>query len=117
MHSLAPTELADWLATGQTSFLTMHAKPYLLDVREEWETELAQIPGSVTIGLAKLPESHAFLDSFASKETPIVCICHHGVRSAHAARFLKEQGFSNVFNLQGGIHAWAHDVDRGMKTY
>ena len=48
---------------------------------------------------------------------PIVCICHHGGRSMHVAMFLARQGFENVYNLTGGVDAWARQVDSAMPTY
>jgi rhodanese-related sulfurtransferase len=47
----------------------------------------------------------------------IVCICHHGIRSYQVARFLEHQGFARVVNLEGGVAAWARDVDPSMPTY
>ncbi len=44
-------------------------------------------------------------------------ICHHGVRSFAVARFLEQQGFTNVINLDGGVAGWARDVDPTMPTY
>jgi rhodanese-related sulfurtransferase len=46
-----------------------------------------------------------------------VCICHHGGRSAQVAYWLARQGFAEVYNLTGGVDAWARQVDRGMATY
>ncbi|HVL58292.1 MAG TPA: rhodanese-like domain-containing protein, partial [Burkholderiaceae bacterium] len=48
---------------------------------------------------------------------PIVCVCHHGGRSAHAAAFLQHHGFSPVYNLVGGIDAWALQVDADCPRY
>ncbi|HSQ10205.1 MAG TPA: rhodanese-like domain-containing protein, partial [Burkholderiaceae bacterium] len=48
---------------------------------------------------------------------PIVCVCHHGGRSMHVAMFLARQGFENVYNLTGGVDAWARQVDAAMPTY
>ena len=50
-------------------------------------------------------------------ERPIVCICHHGTRSAHVAMFLNRQGYGEVYNLTGGVDAWARQVDHAMATY
>jgi rhodanese-related sulfurtransferase len=47
----------------------------------------------------------------------IVCICHHGGRSMSVARYLAEHGFSNAYNLTGGLDAWARQVDTAMPTY
>lgn len=44
-------------------------------------------------------------------------LCHHGVRSAHAVGFLKQQGFEKVFNLSGGIDAWSDRIDPAIRKY
>jgi len=49
------------------------------------------------------------------KET--VVICHHGIRSRQVAIYLEQQGFNNVINLEGGVQAWAQDVDPTMNKY
>ena len=51
------------------------------------------------------------------EDLPIVCICHHGARSASVAAFLERNGFTQVTNLTGGVHAWALQVDNSMPTY
>jgi rhodanese-related sulfurtransferase len=48
---------------------------------------------------------------------PVVCICHHGVRSMHVARFLADHGIDPIFNLAGGIDAWAREVNPDCPTY
>ncbi|MEO6031357.1 MAG: rhodanese-like domain-containing protein, partial [Burkholderiaceae bacterium] len=48
---------------------------------------------------------------------PVVCICHHGVRSAQVAAFLERQGFEATYNLVGGIDAWSMQVDPGVPRY
>jgi rhodanese-related sulfurtransferase len=47
----------------------------------------------------------------------VVVICHHGIRSQQVALFLDHHGFSAVLNLQGGVDAWARDVDPAMAKY
>ncbi len=44
-------------------------------------------------------------------------ICHHGARSFQAGMFLEQMGFGSIINLQGGVAAWARDVDPTMPTY
>ena len=85
----------------------------LLDVREDWETEIASIEGSLFIPMGELPERFAELQ----KTAPVVCICHHGVRSMQVAYFLEHQGFTQVANLAGGIDAWAREVDITCASY
>ena len=105
MKQLRPTELAAHLQTGAT--------PTLLDVREEWEWNTCKLPNAVHIPLRDLT---ARVDAF-NKADEIVVICHHGVRSYHAAKFLESLGFTNVVNLTGGVAAWANEVDPAMPRY
>ena len=102
---MRPTELAAQLQAG-------HA-PVLLDVREEWEWNTCRIPGALLIPLRELPARVDELD----KAAETVVICHHGVRSFHAAYYLKSLGFADVINLSGGVAAWANDVDPAMPRY
>jgi len=87
--------------------------PVLLDVREPWEVEVCAIAGSRNLPMMQVPDALATLD----RETPIVVVCHHGVRSLQVANFLVQSGFEKVINLSGGIDAWARDLDPGMATY
>lgn len=87
--------------------------PVLVDVREPWEYEIVRIPGSVHIPLAQIQERLDELDP----EREIVMICHHGVRSRHAAQFLENQGYGKLINLEGGIDAWARAIDTTLATY
>ena len=48
---------------------------------------------------------------------PVVCLCHHGMRSAQVVAFLRQRGYDNVYNLAGGIDAWAIQIDPGMPRY
>ena len=85
----------------------------VLDVRESWEVELCRIPDSIAIPLDTLPERlHE-----VPREGTVVLVCHHGVRSARAASWLRAHGFDNAMNLVGGIDAWAREVEPGMRTY
>lgn len=88
-------------------------QPVLLDVREPWEFEICHITGSQHVPMGRIPQMLGELDS--SAET--VVICHHGMRSAQVTQYLERSGFTNVYNLTGGIDAWAREVDRGMPQY
>jgi rhodanese-related sulfurtransferase len=87
----------------------------LLDVRTEAEYAVASIEPSVHIPLHELEGRLDELDSYRSR--PVVVICHHGVRSALAQRFLQQHGFENVLNLSGGIDAYAREVDPSVPRY
>lgn len=107
MKTISAPELAYWLADPQ------RPRPLLLDVREPWEQQICQIDGSELVPMRVLP---ARLDALDPGQ-PTICICHHGGRSAHVAMFLARQGFAEVYNLTGGVDAWARQVDRQMATY
>ncbi len=51
------------------------------------------------------------------KDAPIAFLCHHGGRSAQAAMYFAQQGFVDLHNVVGGIHAWSLDVDPGIDQY
>ena len=87
--------------------------PLLLDIREEWELMLASLSAAVHIPMGQIHDRLGELD----REREIVVMCHHGRRSRQVVAFLKQNGFSNVFNLTGGIVAWARDVDPDIPDY
>jgi rhodanese-related sulfurtransferase len=107
MLDVAAHDLHAWLRDPSRT------KPLLLDVREPWEYALCRIDGSLNVPMRELPNEMGELP----RDRETVVICHHGVRSAMAARFLEHAGFGSIFNLQGGVSAWADDVDPAMPRY
>ena len=109
VSELAPAQVADWAAQVRASGLT----PYVLDVREDWERDAAHVqPQAATQGFVLLTEPLSRLGASLDRlpddpDTPIACLCHHGVRSVHVAHFLAQQGHDAVWNITGGIDAWA----------
>ena len=91
--------------------------PLLLDVREPWEFALAaiRIDGLETrlMPMNTVPDRSGELDP----AQPVVCICHHGVRSAQVVAFLERQGFEAVYNLAGGVDAWSAQIDAAVPRY
>ncbi|MDP9043562.1 MAG: rhodanese-like domain-containing protein [Pseudomonadota bacterium] len=89
----------------------------LLDVREPWEVALAaiRIDGCEArfIPMNSVPGQLGTLDP----ARPVVCICHHGARSAQVVAFLERQGFAAAYNLAGGIDAWSLQVDPTVPRY
>ncbi len=85
----------------------------ILDVREHWELEICKLPDSLDIPMGEITSR---LNEIAP-DAEIVCLCHHGVRSYQVALYLQRQGFDRVYNLHGGIHAWAHEVDTSCPVY
>ncbi|MGH9441204.1 MAG: rhodanese-like domain-containing protein [Thermoanaerobaculia bacterium] len=85
----------------------------LLDVREEFEREIAAIEGSLWIPMREIPSRAAELP----RDREIIVFCHHGGRSAQVAMYLLRNGHSNVRNLSGGIDAWSTVVDNSVRRY
>lgn len=85
---------------------------HLLDVREDWERQLVSIDGSQHIPLGQLKSRIGELPLGGE----LAIYCHHGMRSQQAALFLESQGFQTI-NLQGGINAWATEVDPTLARY
>jgi rhodanese-related sulfurtransferase len=89
------------------------ARPVLLDVREGWELKICALPEALHIPMGQIPTRTEELDP----QQEIVVVCHHGVRSQRVAYFLASRGFSKLYNLQGGVNAWAREIDPAMHTY
>jgi rhodanese-related sulfurtransferase len=74
----------------------------LIDVREDSEYAEGHIPGAVLIPLGQIPDR---LGEIPQDKT-VIAVCRSGNRSSQAANFLRQQGFDNVHNMQGGMLAW-----------
>ena len=107
MREITVQELAARMERGE--------KPYLLDVRQRWEHDLARLPGSALVPLDELPRHASEIE--AGKDELVVCYCHHGVRSLHAALILGAAGFTGAVSLRGGIDAWSQLVDPDVPRY
>ena len=90
-----------------------HHVPLLLDVREQWEWDQCHLANSILLPMGQIMANIDTLDK--TQET--VIICHHGVRSLQVARYFEQVGFEHIINLQGGIDAWAKQVDHSMPLY
>ena len=85
----------------------------LLDVRTPEEYAIASVRGSVLVDQALAQE----IMQTWPKETPIVTMCHHGMRSLDAAAYLRGHGFTNAKSMTGGIDAWALQIDPSTPRY
>jgi rhodanese-related sulfurtransferase len=85
----------------------------LVDVREDWERELASIPGSLHVPMGEVP---ARVDELP-RDREVILYCHHGGRSLQVARWLEWQGYDRLANLEGGIDGWSQDVDPETPRY
>ncbi|WP_080058163.1 molybdopterin-synthase adenylyltransferase MoeB [Spirosoma aerolatum] len=99
-------ELSDRLALGEAMFL--------LDVRERPEYDLCHLEGAVLIPVGMIPNNRKRIPT----DRPVVIYCHHGIRSANVAQYLYAQdGMTNLYNLDGGINAWAREIEPEMAVY
>jgi adenylyltransferase/sulfurtransferase len=104
---ISPQELATTLAEGNGNL------PFLLDVREPHEWEIAHLDGAKLIPVNTLA---GHLDELP-RDQEIVVYCKSGARSARATQLLKDAGFRKVQNLEGGITRWATEIDTSLPTY
>lgn len=85
----------------------------LIDVREPFEFDICNLNG-LLIPVGEVPNR---VGEF-SKDKKVIVHCRSGARSANAIGFLEQNyGFTNLYNLTGGITAWAHEIDPTMDTY
>lgn len=108
MRRFSPRDLQAYLADNPTP-------PLLLDVREPWEYQICQMSGSQLIPMRQIPLAVEAEELDPDQE--IVVICHHGIRSRQVAYYLEQQGFDKVINLEGGVEAWAEEIDPAMPRY
>ena len=105
-QKMSVQELADRLTNGESVFL--------LDVRERPEYDLCHLEGAVHIPVGMIPNNRRRIPT----DRPVVVYCHHGIRSANVAQYLYAQdGLINLYNLDGGINAWAREVEPEMEVY
>ena len=102
---MTPAVLAERLAAGTA--------PALLDVREPYEWAIARLPDARLVPLDTLSEVTHTLDP----DQELIVYCHHGMRSAAAVAWLREQGFDKARNLTGGIDRWSREVDPSTRRY
>jgi adenylyltransferase/sulfurtransferase len=104
---LNPTELKARLDRGENIGL--------IDVREPYEWDMCNLGsyGAKLLPLGEIAERAEEIE----RSRDVVVYCRSGKRSESAIRHLQSQGFTNLFNLSGGINGWATEVDPDMDTY
>lgn len=118
IEQIRPANLPEWLAEYAQHGMNT---PLVLDVREPWEVNLASVqplPNApafdvMTMQMHTIPQRLAELP----QDRPILCLCHHGMRSQQVAAFLLNQGFEQVANISGGIDAWSRELDPSVVIY
>lgn len=107
VEQISPADAAARLGSGQAC---------LLDVREDWEVEIASIAAALHVPMGSVPgEIEALREARAGKD--LIVLCRSGARSQSVAEFLNQSGFGDVFNLEGGILAWSEQLDPSIPTY
>ena len=101
------------IGVRETAELLKHGKIKLLDVRSPEEYAIASVAGSVLVDQALAQE----IMQTWPKDTAIVTMCHHGMRSLDAAAYLRGHGFMNTRSMAGGIDAWAGQIDPTLQRY
>jgi len=102
---IEPSELAKRLVAGDPI--------HLIDVREPHELEISALPDADSIPLGSMATRMAELDN----ANEIVLFCRTGTRSTRALHLLTGAGFQKIFNLKGGINAWARQMDPTQPIY
>lgn len=93
--------------------LDSDSPPVVIDVREAEELEIVSLKGALHVPMSEFEASVRALDPHQD----YVIVCHHGIRSAEAAGFMVQYGFTRVANLLGGLDSWACEVDPTMPRY
>lgn len=104
IQSISPQQLKDRLEAGEVL--------NVIDVRMDWELDISRLDFAQQIVLDDLPDR---LNEIP-KDQPVVVFCRSGARSLQAGMFLSHQGWPEVYNLEGGILAWARQIDPSLPT-
>lgn len=98
-----PRALAQQIASGSA--------PLLVDIREPWETAIAQLPGAMLLPMSSLTPGQI------PRDREVILYCHSGARSGRVVEALRAQGYNRLRNLRGGIEAWRVEVDPTVPRY
>ena len=105
VQSISVEQLQQWIEQEE--------KFILVDVREEDEWDICHIAQSVHLPMGSVLQQPGLVPT----GLPVAVLCHHGMRSMAVARQLVAAGYPAVYNVEGGIHAWAVKIDELMETY
>jgi sulfur-carrier protein adenylyltransferase/sulfurtransferase len=103
-REISPVDAAALVASGDV---------LLLDVREDWEVETAAVAGATHVPMSLVPARQTSLP----RDRAIAVLCHHGMRSAMVADYLRSAGHTRVLNVTGGIDRWSAEVDPQIPRY
>lgn len=89
----------------------------LVDVREVDEVAFAFLPGFRNFPMSTYFGNGEALKEALDSDQPTIVLCHHGVRSRHMGSFLSQLGFTDLYNVEGGIDAYTAEVDASIPRY
>ena len=95
INEMEVTELAKLKGAGESI--------RVIDIRQPAELNSGIIPGAEALPMHTIPLRMSELN----REEKLIMVCRSGARSAQACMFLQQQGYEKVFNLRGGMMAWA----------
>ena len=115
MTGESPVPVHELTALELKERMDRHDEIVLVDVREQWERQIIDLPeyGQRHLPLGELPARYGEIDQSAE----IVVYCRSGARSDSAAQFLRQAGFGTVLNLVGGVLGWRETVDPTLEAY
>jgi rhodanese-related sulfurtransferase len=108
---VSSAELAALLADRQAGT----ADFVLVDIREPWERDIVAIDGSALVPMAQLLTDQA--RTVMEPADRVILYCHHGTRSEYARDVLRDNGWSNVTHLAGGIDDWVRRIEPAKSRY
>jgi MoaD family protein len=88
-------------------------RPLVIDVREPYERDIAEIPYTKLIPMNDIPEHLSELP----KDEEIILHCRSGMRSQKILEYLQTQGYTKLKNLKGGVLAWSEEIDPSVPQY
>jgi rhodanese-related sulfurtransferase len=114
LPEITPRQLAEWLE--------QRPELILLDVREPYEFPRAQLDDSRVVHAPMSDLARKHIEGLPEKvktdpAAALVVFCHHGMRSAQVTAWLLSLGWSSVYNLAGGIDAYARQIDPAVGVY
>jgi len=105
--------MIEMTALELNEYISDNPNAILIDVREDWEYNLAYIKDSVHIPISEIQNKMYDYD----EDQTIVFICHHGIRSRMVGIYFEQKDYKNIINLRDGIDSWAKTVDNKMAVY
>ena len=95
------------LGIADCKLLLGDARPIVIDIRDSQSFELGHIPNARNINNGNIQNFIAEAD----QEVPVIVCCYHGNASQSAAAYLCEQGFEDVYSLDGGFEGWRQQYE------